>query len=46
MTIFFAVMAVILLLGMIADKDEKNRRNFMYSFITTVIALTILYFMK
>ena len=46
MTIFFAVLAVILLFGMIGDKNEKNRRNFTYGFIAVVIGITILYFIN
>lgn len=41
MIVLLAIMAVILFLGMIADKDKDDRKNFTYAFITTVIALVV-----
>ena len=41
MVAFLAVMAVILLLGMIADKDSENRKNFTYAFMTVIMAIAI-----
>lgn len=38
----FVVIAILLLLGMIGDKDANNRRNYTYSFCTVVLAITLL----
>ena len=43
MIVFLAILAVILFLGMIADSDTENRKNFTYSFITVIIALVVCY---
>lgn len=37
--IFLCVMAVILLMGMIGDKDATNRRNYTYAFCTCLAAI-------
>lgn len=39
MNIFLAVLAVILLFGMIGDKEEQNRINFTYGFIVVIVAI-------
>jgi len=41
--IVLMVMAVILFLGMIADSNAENRKNFTYAFITLVLALVIMF---
>lgn len=41
MVIALAIMTVVLFLGMIADKDENNRKNFTYAFMVCVLALVI-----
>ena len=41
MVVLLAILAVILFLGMIADKDKDNRKNFTYAFMTVVIALVV-----
>lgn len=40
--IFVCVVAGILLLGMIADSDAENRKNFTYAFCTCLLALTMI----
>lgn len=42
MKIFFAVLAVILLIGMLAESDRDSRRNFTYGFIATIIGIVAL----
>lgn len=42
LTIIFTIMAVILFLGMIADKDYNNRKNFAQAFMVVVAAIIIL----
>lgn len=37
----FCVIAVILLFGMIGDKDAENRKNFTLAFCTLVAAITL-----
>lgn len=39
--ILFSLMAVILLFGMIGDKDANNRKNFTYGFVALVIVIAI-----
>lgn len=39
--VFLCIVAVILLMGMIGDKDAANRRNYTYAFCTCLIALII-----
>lgn len=41
MNVFLGIIAVILLLGMIADNDQQNRINFTWGFITVIVAITI-----
>lgn len=43
MKIFFAILSVILLFGMIGDREKENRRNFTYGFISTVVAIVALH---
>ena len=38
----FSVIAIILLLGMIGDRDANNRKNYTYGFCTIVLAITLL----
>ena len=38
----FCIFAIILLLGMIGDKNAENRRNYTYGFCSLVAAITIL----
>lgn len=40
--VVFMIMAVILFMGMLADKDSDNRRNFGQSFMVVVMAIVIL----
>lgn len=42
MNIFLGIIAVILLLGMIADNDQQNRINFTWGFIVVIVATTVL----
>lgn len=42
MNIFFGILAVILLLGMIGDKDAQNRINFTYGFVAVILAIVAL----
>ena len=43
MKIFFAVLAFILMLGMIGDKNPDDRWNYTIGFIITVVAIVVLY---
>lgn len=42
LAILFGVLAVIFALGMIADKDADNRKNFTITFVVLIIAITVL----
>lgn len=42
LVIFVCVVTGILLLGMIADGDPENRKNFTYGFCTCMLALTMI----
>lgn len=42
MKIFLAILAVILLWGMIGDKVQQNRNNFTKGFIATIIGIVVL----
>ena len=45
--IVFIIFAVILFMGMIADKDiEKNGRNFTYGFCTVILAIVAIVVFK
>lgn len=39
--IFLCVVAAILLMGMIGDKDAANRRNYTYAFCTCLAAIIL-----
>lgn len=39
LTIFFSIIAVILLIGMIGDKDADSRKNFTVAFCMSLIAI-------
>lgn len=39
-------MAIVSFLGMIADKEKDNRKNFTYAFVTTVLAIVALKVLK
>ena len=39
--IFFCVLATIFAMGMIADKDANNRKNFAIAFCTLIIAIIV-----
>ena len=39
--IFFCVLAAIFALGMIADRDANNRKNFAIAFCTLIIAIVV-----
>lgn len=39
--VVLSVLMIILLLGMIGDKEPENRRNFTYGFCTVVLALIV-----
>lgn len=43
MKVFLAILAVILLFGMIADKEQHNRNNYTYGFIATIVGIIVLY---
>lgn len=40
----FIILSIILLLGMIGDKDSQNRKNYTYAFCTLVIAIVVIAF--
>ncbi|MEE1303064.1 MAG: hypothetical protein UHD64_09815 [Bacteroidales bacterium] len=40
-SILFGILAIIFALGMIADKDANNRKNFTIAFCLLVIAITV-----
>lgn len=42
--ILFMVVAIILLLGMIGDQREDNRRNYTYAFCVVVAAIVLIIF--
>lgn len=42
MQILFGILATVFALGMIADKDAENRRNFTIAFVTLIVAITVL----
>lgn len=42
MNIFLAILAVILLFGMIGDKEEQNRINFTWGFIVVIAAIAVI----
>ena len=42
LTILFGILAIIFALGMIADKDADNRKNFTIAFVTLIVAITVL----
>ena len=39
MNIFLGILAVILLLGMIGDKEQQNRNNYTQGFIIVIFAI-------
>ena len=43
MIIFLAILAFILLFGMMGDKEQQNRNNFTYAFIVVIIAILAMY---
>ena len=46
MTVFLAIIAVILLFGMIGDKEQKNRDNYTMAFVANLAAIVILSVLK
>lgn len=42
MNIFLGIIAIVLLLGMIADSEQQNRINFTWGFIIVIVAITVL----
>ena len=44
--IVFIIFAAILFMGMIADKDIENRRNFTYGFCTAILAIVAIVVFK
>jgi hypothetical protein len=44
--IVLIIFAVILFMGMIADKDIENRRNFTYGFCTVILAIVAIVVFK
>lgn len=40
--IVFCLAAILLLFGMIGDKDANNRRNYTYGFCTLVAAIVLI----
>lgn len=42
MMIFLGVVAAILLIGMIGDKEPQNRRNYAECFMITVAAIAVI----
>lgn len=42
MNIFLGILAIILMLGMIADKGKDNRFNFTMGFIAVIVAMIVL----
>jgi len=42
MNIFLCIIAVILLFGMIGDKERQNRINFTYAFLAVILAIVAL----
>ena len=43
MKVFFAILAVILLVGMIGDKEQQNRNKYTMGFLSTIIGIVALY---
>lgn len=43
MKIFLAILAIILLFGMIGDKGQKNRDSYTKGFIVTIIGIVALH---
>ena len=39
MNVFLGIMAVILLIGMIADSEKENRSNYKHSFIAVILGM-------
>ena len=39
---FICTITIILMIGMIADKEAENRKNFTYGFCTCLLALTMI----
>lgn len=46
MEVLFIILALILFLGMIVDKDRDNRRNFSNCFMVVIAAIVILTVLK
>lgn len=46
MTIFLALLAFILLFGMIGDRDNERIKNFTYGFVTTIAGIVVLYMIR
>lgn len=46
MTVFLAIIAVILLFGMIGDKEQKNRDNYTKAFVADLVTIVILSVLK
>lgn len=46
MTVFLALLAVVLLFGMIGDKEQENRNNYTKAFIADLAAIVILSVLK
>ena len=46
MNIFLCVLAIIFMLGMIADNDPLNRDRFTYGFITVILSIVSLNIIK
>lgn len=46
MEVLFIILALILFLGMIADKDRDNRKNFSNCFMAVIAAIVILTVLK
>ena len=43
MKIFFVILAVLLLFGMVGDDIQQNRNNFTWAFIVTIICIVVLH---
>ena len=39
MNIFLGAMAIVLLLGMVADDDKENRSNYKHGFIAVILGM-------
>lgn len=43
MVVFLAIVAFILLAGMIGEKEQKNRDNLTMAFMTVIAAIVVVY---